>query len=135
MFMYLRVDHCVPAMWRRAPGLESALAAVWDGVPLQRCTVHKHRNLLAYAPKRLYDEITADYTDMIYAPTAEEIEERHKAFVRKWQLRHPAVADSLEEAGEALFAFTTLPPLQWKSARTTNAIEQRHEEFKRRIKT
>ena len=33
-----------------APGLLRALAAVWDGVPLQRCTVHKHRNLLAHAP-------------------------------------------------------------------------------------
>ena len=118
-----------------APGLEQALAAVWEGVPLQRCTVHKHRNLLAHAPKRLYDEITADYTDMIYAATAEEIEERRKAFLRKWWLRHPAVADSLEEAGQALFAFTRLPPSQWKSARTTNAIERLHEEFKRRIKT
>ena len=118
-----------------APGLESALAAIWDGVPLQRCTVHKHRNLLAHAPKRLYDEITADYTDMIYASTAEEIEERRKAFVKKWRLRHAAVADSLEEAGEALFAFMKLPPSQWKSARTTNAIERLHEEFKRRIKT
>jgi putative transposase len=46
-----------------------------------------------------------------------------------------AVADSLEEAGDALFAFTRLPPSQWKSARTTNAIERLHEEFKRRIKT
>jgi putative transposase len=118
-----------------APGLESALAAIWDGVPLQRCTVQKHRNLLAHAPKRLYGEIMADYTDMIYAATAEEIEERRKAFVKKWRLRHATVADSLEEAGEALFAFTKLPPSQWKSARTTNAIERLHEEFKRRIKT
>ena len=38
-------------------------------------------------------------------------------------------------AGDALFAFTRLPPSQWKSARTTNAIERLHEEFKRRIKT
>ena len=29
----------------------------------------------------------------------------------------------------------SLPPSQWKSARTTNAIERLHEEFKRRIKT
>jgi len=118
-----------------APGLEQALAAVWNGVPLQRCTVHKHRNLLAHAPKRLSDEITADYTDMIYATTVEEIAERRQAFLRKWRLRHRAVADSLEEAGDALFAFTKLPPSQWKSARTTNAIERLHEEFKRRIKT
>ena len=47
-----------------APGLESAIAAVWDGVPVQRCTVHKHRNLLAHAPERLHEEITADYNDI-----------------------------------------------------------------------
>ena len=42
---------------------------------------------------------------------------------------------SLEEAGDRLFTFTRLPPSQWRSARTTNAIERLHEEFKRRIKT
>src|SRR5216117_878039 len=45
------------------------------------------------------------------------------------------VADSLEEAGDRLFTFTRLLPSQWRSARTTNAIERLHEEFKRRIKT
>jgi len=118
-----------------APGLDKAIASVWDGVPVQRCTVHKHRNLFAHAPERLHDEITADYNDMIYATTPEEIEARRKAFVRKWRLKHRAVADSLEEAGERLFAFTRLPPSQWRSVRTTNAIERLHEEFKRRIKT
>ena len=46
-----------------------------------------------------------------------------------------AVADSLEKAGDRLFTFTRLRPSQWRSARTTNAIERLHEEFKRRIKT
>ena len=118
-----------------ALGLEKAIAAVWDGVPMQRCTVHKHRNLLAHAPERLHDEVTADYTDMIYAATPEEIATRRKAFIRKWRLKYRAVADSLEEAGDHLFTFTRLPPSQWRSARTTNAIERLHEEFKRRIKT
>ncbi|HEY2684179.1 MAG TPA: IS256 family transposase [Steroidobacteraceae bacterium] len=118
-----------------APGLDKAIAAVWDGVPVQRCTVHKHRNLLAHAPERLHEEIAADYSDMIYAATRQEIEARRKAFIRKWRLKHRAVADSLEEAGDRLFTFTRLPPSQWRSARTTNAIERLHEEFKRRIKT
>ena len=118
-----------------AGGLDNAIAAVWDGVPVQRCTVHKHRNLLAHAPERLHDEVTADYNDMIYAATREEIAIRRKAFIRKWRLKHRAVADSLEEAGDRLFAFTRLPPGQWRSVRTTNAIERLHEEFKRRIKT
>src|SRR6266702_113340 len=66
-----------------APGLDKAIASVWDGVSVQRCTVHKHRNLFAHAPERLHDEITADYNDMIYATTPEEIEARRKAFIRK----------------------------------------------------
>jgi putative transposase len=78
-----------------APGLDKAIVAVWDGVPVQRCTVHKHRNLLAHAPERLHDEVTADYTDMIYAATPEEIEARRKAFIRKWRVKHRAVAQSL----------------------------------------
>jgi transposase-like protein len=118
-----------------APGLENAIAAVWDGVPIQRCTVHKHRNLLAHAPERLHEEISADYNDMIYASTREEVERRRKTFIRKWRLKHRAVADSLQEAGERLFTFTRLPLGQWRSARTTNTIERLHEEFKRRIKT
>ena len=116
-------------------GLEQALAALWPEVPAQRCTVHKHRNLLAHAPDALHEEVSADYTDMIYAETAKQVQAKRKAFLRKWRLRCPAVAASLEEAGDRLFAFLRLPPSQWKSARTTNAIERLHEEFKRRIKT
>ena len=85
-------------------GLDKALAALWSDVPVQRCTVHKHRNLLAHAPDR------------------------------KWRLKCHAVADSLEEAGDRLFTFARFPESQWKSIRTTNAIERLHEEFKRRIK-
>ena len=35
-----------------AADLEKALAALWSDMPVQRCTVHKHRNLLAHAPER-----------------------------------------------------------------------------------
>ena len=39
------------------------------------------------------------------------------------------------KAGARLFTFLRYPPEQWRSLRTTNAIERLHEEFKRRIKT
>jgi putative transposase len=133
-----------------APGLEAALVALWgDDLPIQRCTVHKHRNLLAHAPKHMQDGVTEDCRDMIYADTAAEIEKRRKAFLRKWQIKCRAVADSLEGEGgpwpqwgrvsllngDRLFTFTRLDPSQWKSARTTNAIERLNGEFRRRIKT
>jgi putative transposase len=118
-----------------AAGLEKALTALWGDMPVQRCTVHKHRNLLVHAPGRLHEEISADYNDMIYADSKPEIEARRKAFIRKWRLKCRAVADSVEEAGDKLFTFTRFPKSQWKSIRTSNAIERLHEEFKRRIKT
>ena len=48
-----------------ATGLENALAALWPDAPVQRCTVHKRRDLLAHAPERLHEEISNDYRDMI----------------------------------------------------------------------
>lgn len=60
---------------------------------------------------------------MIDAEAAAEIATRRKAFLRKWRLKCRAAADSLEQAGDRLFAFTGLPPEHWKSTRTTNAIE------------
>jgi putative transposase len=118
-----------------APGLEKALVALWNDLAIQRCTVHKLRNLIAHAPKKLADEIAADYSDMIYAADAKTVAKRRKAFLIKWRDKCEGVATSLEEAGDKLFTFTRLPVEQWKSARTTNAIERLHLEFKRRIKT
>jgi len=116
-------------------GLEAALASLWDDAPVQRCTVHKERNLLAHAPKHLHEEVKADFNDMVHAKTRAEVLAKRKAFLAKWKLRCRPVAISLEEAGERLFTFLRYPPEQWRSVRTTNAIERLHEEFKRRIKT
>jgi putative transposase len=116
-------------------GLAAALAALWPAIPVQRCTVHKHRNLLAHAPQKLHDELNADYTDMIYAKSVADVKAKRRAFLRKWRPKCRAVVDSLEEAGEQLFTFLRFPDSQWRSIRTTNAIERLHEEFRRRIKT
>ena len=101
-----------------------ALAALWPDMAVQRCTVHKHRNLLTHAPERLHEEISDDYRDMIYAATRGEVETRRKAFIRKWRLKCRAVADSLEEVGDKLFTFTQFPPSQWKSIRTSDEIDK-----------
>ena len=55
-------------------GLEAALASLWGDLPVQRCTVHKERNLLAHAPQHLHDEIKADFNDMMHAKTAAEVD-------------------------------------------------------------
>ncbi len=80
-------------------GLEAALAVLWPDSVVQRCTVHKLRNLIAHAPKKLHEELTAEYSAMIYADTPALVLARRRAFLRKWRLRCPRGARSLEEAG------------------------------------
>jgi hypothetical protein len=74
--------------------------------------IHKHRNLLAHAPQRLHEEVSAADNDMIYATSAAEIEAYRRAFIRKWRLKCKAVADSLEEAGDRLFHLHPVPVSQ-----------------------
>ena len=38
--------------------------------------------------KKLHDELSVDYTDMIYAKTVKEADARRKEFVRKWRLKY-----------------------------------------------
>lgn len=117
------------------PGLHAALRAQWPQMAIQRCTAHKLRNLLSKAPAHLQEELAEDYRRMIYGESREAVEKAGKSFLKKWRLRCPAVAASLEEAGDELFTFLSFPPSQWKGLRTTNALERINEEFRRRTKT
>jgi transposase-like protein len=116
-------------------GLALALGRLWPGLPLQRCVVHKLWNLLAHAPKRLHDEIRADYHAIIYAEEPAAARAAYEGFLRKWRKQHEGVARSLTEAGAELLTFLSFPQAQWKALRTTNIIERLNQEFRRRVKT
>jgi transposase-like protein len=117
------------------PGLMNALGSHWPGLEIQRCTAHKLWNLQSKAPARLREELTEDYRRMIYGETVAAVEQERARFTKKWQLRCPAVVESLKEAGDELFTFLRFPRSQWKALRTTNALERINEEFRRRTKT
>lgn len=116
-------------------GLLKAIGEVWPGVDIQRCTVHKLRNLMEHAPTHACEEVKEDYHRIVYAKTRQAAESARDYFLRKWTKRCPAVARSLEEAGLDLLTFFKYPEAQWKSLRTTNVIERMNEEFRRRVKT
>ncbi len=69
------------------------------------------------------------------ASSGEVARHAYRAFVAKWSKLAPKVAESLQEAGDELLTFYRFPTSQWKSLRTTNAIERLHGEFRRRVKT
>jgi transposase-like protein len=116
-------------------GLGRALTEAWPQIALQRCVVHKLRNLIAKAPAKLREEVAEDFRRMMYADTAAAVAKERAAFTKKWRLRCSAVAKSFEEAGDELFTFLSFPKAQWRGLRTTNALERINEEFRRRTKT
>lgn len=116
-------------------GLRSALAKNWPSTLVQRCTVHKLRNLERYAPRHAIEEIKSDYHKIVYAESLEQANKAQRDFISKWKKLAPKVVASLEEAGEELLTFYRFPKSQWKVLRTTNAIERLNGEFRRRVKT
>ena len=116
-------------------GLRAALAECWPTVAVQRCTVHKLRNLEAHAPKRLHEQLRQDYREIVYAEDERAGRRAWLRFTAKWKKLCPAVVESLEEAGAELLTFYRFPESQWKSLRTTNIVERVIEEFRRRVKT
>lgn len=115
--------------------MPEALCRHWPKIAIQRCTVHKLRNLEAKAPVSLREELSEDYRRTIYGKTVADVEKARAAFLKKWKLRCSAVEKSFKEAGDDLFTFLRFPPSQWKALRTTNALERINEEFRRRTKT
>lgn len=116
-------------------GLRSALAKNWPSTLVQRCTVHKLRNLERHAPRHALEELKSDYHKIVYADSLEQANKAKRDFISKWKKLAPKVAVSLEEAGDELLTFYRFPNSQWKVLRTTNAIERLNGEFRRRVKT
>ena len=116
-------------------GLRRAVGEVWARAAVQRCCVHKLRNLERKAPKHVLDELRADFHRIVYAASAETARAAWTAFERTWGKRCPGVVKSLQEGGAELLTFFSFPKAQWKTLRTTNSIERLNEEFRRRVKT
>jgi transposase-like protein len=116
-------------------GLRRAVELVWPRAAVQRCCVHKLRNLARKAPRHALAEIHDEFHRIIYAVNADAARAAYAAFERQWAKRCPGVVTSLREGGDELLTFFRFPEGQWKTLRTTNVIERLHEEFRRRVKT
>ncbi len=116
-------------------GLRWAVELVWPTAAVQRCCVHKLRNLARQAPQHARAEIRDDFHRIVYAASEEAAQTAYRAFERKWETRCPGVVRSLREGGDELLTFFSFPKVQWKTLRTTNVIERLHGELRRRVKT
>ncbi|MCI0439634.1 MAG: IS256 family transposase [Chloroflexi bacterium] len=115
--------------------LRAAVQQVWPDSRVQRCVVHKLKNLLAHAPRHAHEMVREDFHKILYACSLAVARHAYERFLLRWRKRCAAVAASLEEGGEELLTFYGFPTEQWKSLRSTNVIERVNGELRRRIKT
>src|SRR5438309_3608922 len=76
-------------------GLSRAVREMWPKAAVQRCCVHKLRNLERKAPKHALAEIRDDFHRIVYAANADTARTAYAAFERTWNKRCPGVVTSL----------------------------------------
>ena len=116
-------------------GLIAALPTVYPTIPLQRCWAHKIRNILDKVRKADRDAVKADLHAIMNAPNRPKALSAARRFADAWEETYPkAVACLRNDLDDLLtcFRYTTLA--ERKQVRTTNAIERRFREVRRRTR-
>jgi putative transposase len=116
------------------PGLEQAFTEAFPKAKVQRCVVHKLRNIAAKLPRKIQEDCLDHAKRIFYANSLEEAKERFSAWKDNWEKVAPSAVNCLEKDLVAVLNFYTQPRLLWKSLRTTNIIERTFKEFKRRTR-
>lgn len=115
-------------------GLLSAVDSLLKGVPVQRCIVHKIRNIVGRCPRSLRGVVPAEAKQIFYATSESEARQRFVAFKERWNTQLPTVVECIEKDLDQLIAFYSFPYKHWVKIRSTNVIERAFKEFRRRVK-
>jgi putative transposase len=115
-------------------GLLAALQTVYPRVPHQRCWVHKMRNLVQAARQRDREALTAEARAIYQADGLGSARRAFEKFRRHWQVAYPGLVYRLEKDLPELLTFYQFPRALWRKLRTTNAIERRFVEVRRRTR-
>jgi transposase-like protein len=115
------------------PGLGAARAAVFPGVPWQRCQFHLQQNAQAYVPKADQKLIVAGGIRRVFdAASLAEAEERLRQLVTQYRISAPKLAAWMEENLPDGFAVFSQPEAQRRRLRTSNACENLNRQVRRR---
>ena len=116
-------------------GLLAALPTAYPEVPVQRCWAHKIRNILNKVRRPDQAAIKASLHRIMNARTLPGAWSAARRFADRWQVLYPKAVDCLRaDLGDLLTCFR-YPTLEARKAvRTTNAIERRFREVRRRTR-
>jgi transposase-like protein len=108
-----------------AKALRKAVVDVLDHPVIQRCQLHKVRNVKDHLPQRLRSVVGRRMTDAYHAGSALEAEAALLALAAELDRTHPGAAASLREGLSETLTVLRLgvPPMLARTLRSTNAIE------------
>ena len=116
-------------------GLLAALPLVYPRVPVQRCWVHKMRNVLDKTRKKDRPCVKRDLDRVMNAPTLPKARTAARRFADAWTAAYPKAVACLRVDLDALFEHYRFDDPDWrKAARSTNAIERCFVEVRRRTR-
>jgi putative transposase len=108
-----------------AKALHAAVNAVFDHPVIQRCQLHKIRNVESKLPKALASSVGAKMRAAYHDPDALAAEATLEDLARQLHRSHPGAAGSLREGLSETLTITRLgvPPTLARTLRSTNAVE------------
>jgi putative transposase len=116
-------------------GLLAALPTVFPDPPVQRCWAHKIRNVLDKVRKADQPALKRALHRIMNAPNAPAARAAARKFADRFEDEYPAAVACLRnDLDELLVCFRYKTPDQRKAVRTTNAIERRFREVRRRTR-
>jgi len=116
-------------------GLLAALPSVLHGIPVQRCWAHKIRNILNKVRKADQPKVKRALHKIMNAPTLSAARSAARRFADQFQNDYPAAVACLRnDLDELLTCFRYRSEDQRRKVRTTNAIERRFREVRRRTR-
>lgn len=116
-------------------GLQAALPVVYGTIPVQRCWAHKTRNVLDRVRRADQAAVKRSLHAISHAPTLRAAQQAAQRLVARWQAAYPDAVRCLTRDLPELLAFLQVrAPLPPEALRTTNAIERRFREVRRRTR-
>ena len=118
-------------------GLLTAQGTVYPHVPLQRCWVHKLRNLAVKLPAKYRQACLAGAKRIYWAKSYRQALKRLRRWASEWREHVPKVVACLEADSEELLTHMKelkRQPELWVKVRTTNVIERMFRELRKRTR-
>jgi transposase-like protein len=116
-------------------GLLAALPTVFPGIAVQRCWAHKIRNVLNKVRKADQPKVKRALHKIMNAANAPAARSAARRFAECFQAQYPAAAACLRnDLDELLTCFRYKTEAERRAVRTTNAVERRFREVRRRTR-